>query len=81
MRLREVTVLEIGVLGGGSLAMWEACFPNAKIVGADIDRDTLRFARERVSIEIVDQSNVEHLTRLAVKHGPFDLVVEDGSHM
>ncbi len=80
-RDRNVKILEIGLLEGASLAVWEAYFPQATIVGADIDRRALRFARPRVSIEIVDQSNLEHLTRLALKHGPFDIVVEDGSHM
>jgi len=34
-----------------------------------------------VKIELVDQSNVEKLTRLAFKRGPFDIIIEDGSHM
>lgn len=32
-------------------------------------------------IELLDQSNIEELTRVAVKHGPFDIIIEDGSHM
>ncbi len=79
-RDRAVTLLEVGVLRGASLAVWEAYFPNGKIVGADIDPNTLRFARDRVEVEIVDQSNLEDLVRLGMKHGPFDVVVEDGSH-
>jgi hypothetical protein len=77
----ELTVLEIGILNGASLATWEEYFVKSKIVGADIDPSTRRFERGRVSVEVVDQSNIEELTRLAVKHGPFDVIIEDGSHM
>jgi hypothetical protein len=81
LRDQPVRLLEIGILGGASLAVWEAYFANGTIIGADIDRRTLRFARPRVLIEIIDQSNIEHLTQLAIRHGPFDVIVEDGSHM
>jgi hypothetical protein len=80
LRGRHITLLEIGVLGGSSLAVWEAYFPQARIIGADIDPDAARFARPRVAVEIVDQSNLEHLVQLGMKHGPFDVVIDDGSH-
>ena len=76
-----IKILEIGVLNGASLATWRDYFPHASIVGADINPAAKRFERDRVKIELLDQSNVEELTRLAVKHGPFDLVIEDGSHL
>jgi len=81
IRNEKLTILEIGILNGGSLKTWEEYFPAAKIIGADINPLTRRFERDRVSVEILDQSNVEELTQLAVKHGPFDIVIEDGSHM
>ncbi len=77
---KEIKLLEIGILGGASLATWENYFINAKIIGADIDKTTLRFSRSRVSIEIIDQSNIEDLVRVGMKHGPFDIIIEDGSH-
>jgi len=80
-RHKEITILEIGLLGGASLSVWEEYFPHATIVGADIDKRTLRFARPRIAIEIIDQSNIEHLTRLGLRYGPFDIIIEDGSHM
>ena len=43
-RDREITVLEIGVAGGGSLEIWRKYFgPKAKIVGLDINPDCSRF--------------------------------------
>jgi hypothetical protein len=76
----HLKILEIGVLNGASLAVWEEYFPNAAIVGADIQPAMVRFRRPRVDIEIMDQSSLEDLTAIASRHGPFDIVVEDGSH-
>jgi hypothetical protein len=80
IRHQQLNILEIGVQGGASLRTWEEYFPAATIVGADIDGEAKRFERGRVAIEILDQSNIEELTQAAVKRGPFDIVIEDGSH-
>jgi len=81
MREQPITLLEIGVFHGASLATWREYFPNAKIVGVDIQPSAKQFETDRVHIELADQSNLQHLAELAVKHGPFDIVIEDGSHM
>ncbi len=81
LRERAITVLEIGILNGASLKVWKDYFPRAKIVGADIMPATKKFEEDRVSVEILDQSNIEELTSLATRHGPFDIIIEDGSHM
>ena len=80
-RNHDLSILEIGVFNGQSLKTWDEYFPNAKIVGVDITPSAKRFEDGRIAIEIADQSNIEHLTSVALKHGPFDLIVEDGSHM
>ena len=79
-RHERITLLEIGVLGGASLKMWETYFPNATIIGADIHHATRRFAGGRVKIELLDQSNVQELADLALRYAPFDIIIEDGSH-
>jgi hypothetical protein len=81
LRNAEVSILEIGVLNGASLRTWEDYFPNARIVGADISQAARRFGSDRIIIELADQSDIEELTGVAVRHGPFDIIVEDGSHM
>jgi hypothetical protein len=81
MRNEKITIFEFGIWQGASLSTWEEYFPNAKIVGADINATAKRLERERVHVEILDQSNIEEVTQAAVKHGPFDLVIDDGSHM
>jgi len=81
LRERPITLLEIGVFHGASLATWAEYFPHAKIVGVDIQPSAKQYASERVQIELADQSNLQHLAELCAKHGPFDIVIEDGSHM
>ena len=81
LRDRPIRILEIGVLQGASVKMWEKYFPAGTVIGADINPDVTRFETKRIKIEIVDQSNIQNLVDLALKHGPFDIIVEDGSHL
>ncbi len=81
LREKQLTILEIGVLGGASLRTWNQYFQKASIVGVDISPYAKSLAGGRVSIELADQSDIEELTQLGIKHGPFDIVIEDGSHM
>jgi hypothetical protein len=74
------TVLEIGAYQGHSLRMWEAYFTKAQIIGLDINPESKAFESGRVHIEIGDQSSALVLERL-VRLGPFDLVIDDGSHV
>ncbi len=80
-RDEPIRLLEIGVFNGASLKTWEEYFPRARIVGVDINPSCKQFESERVAIEVGDQSNIEDITRVAVKYGPFDVVIEDGSHL
>ncbi len=77
----RLTVLEVGVYEGGSVRMWEQYFPNAQVIGVDINPAAATHATDRIKIEIANQSDVSDLVTLATKHGPFDLVVDDGSHI
>ena len=81
LREQPIALLEIGVYKGASLATWREYFPYARIVGVDIQPSAKQFEGDRVRIELADQSNLEHMAQLAVAHGPFDLIVEDGSHL
>ena len=81
LRDAPITLLEIGVYQGASLKTWREYFTRAKIIGVDIQPNCKQFESERIKIELADQSNLEHLAKLAATHGPFDLIIEDGSHM
>ena len=80
LKEEDISLLEIGVLGGASLRTWRDYFTKAKIVGADISPLVKFHESDRIEIELLDQSNVEELTRTGIKHGPFDIIIEDGSH-
>lgn len=80
LRNKPVKLLEIGVLNGGSVRTWQEYFHNGKIVGVDINPEVKKFATGRVQIEVADQSKTQDLDALAEK-GPFDIVVDDGSHV
>ena len=81
LREHPVNLLEVGVFHGESVKMWSEYFQSGRIIGVDIDPVSCRYANERVLIEIADQSNVANLVRLGVQYGPFDIIVDDGSHM
>lgn len=73
------TLWEIGILDGASLRMWSEYYPNAKIIGYDIeDKSSLSF-NDNVSVKLLDQSNKSQLSELA-KQTDIDIIVDDGSH-
>jgi cephalosporin hydroxylase len=79
-RGRPVRVLEIGVYRGGGLEMLRHYLgPEAKLVGIDIDEVALAAARG-YEVELGDQADPEFLRRVSQKHGPFDVVIDDGGH-
>lgn len=76
LRDEQIRLLEIGVLLGGSLRMWEEYFPNAELHGADID-DRSECATSRIRIHQTDQTKSDQLQLL-----PRDchIIVDDGGH-
>ncbi|MBI1418326.1 MAG: hypothetical protein GC146_13985 [Limimaricola sp.] len=85
-RDRPVKVLEIGVggyqdedRGGQSLATWRDYFPQAEITGIDIQKKSLDLG-PRVQILQGSQIDAAFLARLVAERGPFDLIIDDGSH-
>ena len=81
IRHQPVRVLDIGVLDGGSARTWRDYFHNGHIIGVDIDPSAGRHISDRLSIHIADQSKEDDLKIITEKLGPFDLVVDDGSHV
>jgi len=77
----NLTILEIGILGGQSLKMWKEYFFNSHILGIDINPDCKQYEEERVSVEIGSQVDGNFLSRLWQQYGPFDMILDDGSHM
>ncbi len=81
-----ITLFEIGVggyaderYGGASLRMWKDYFPAGRIIGLDIE-DKRHFSQERITILQGDQGDAAFLEDVARRYGPFDVVIDDGSH-
>lgn len=81
-RLEAINVLEIGVQGGCSIRMWEEYFPNARIVGMDIDPRCAALAGDRVEIVIGSQTDAAVAAALRQRFPDgFDIIIDDGSHV
>lgn len=93
-RQAPITVAEIGLIhvftqaeyagrleqaGCPSLRMWADYLPRAAICGMDV-ADLVALGGERMRIARGDQGNRADLEAFARTHGPFDLIIDDGSH-
>lgn len=83
----KFNLLEIGVggydnpeAGGESLRTWEEYFPLANVIGLDYF-DKAPHSKGRVFTIHGDQTDEECLQRLHKEFGPFDIIVDDGSHL
>ncbi len=74
-----ITVLEIGVLDGASLRLWEDYFPRAIIVGLDIQPDCKQHEGGRRLVEIVSQADTAALRQIGARYTP-TIIIDDGSH-
>lgn len=81
-RNRPIRLLEIGICKGASLRMWEEFFPNGEIVGIDslAEPGSMLVNEGRIKSFQVDQGDALALTHLRNFGGPFDIVIDDGSH-
>ena len=78
----DVRLLEIGVWEGASLEMWAQWLPSANIIGLDIDLSRFRFPRsERVHLRLGNASDPVFIAAMVEEFGPFDVVIDDGSHL
>jgi len=79
---KPLTVLEIGCLHGGSLQLWKRYFgPHATILGIDIEPTCIAHVEDQINIRIGSQNDKEFLKSIINEFGPFDIVVDDGSHI
>lgn len=82
IRHQKVNMLEIGVLGGHSLCMWDAFFDHSgtTIWGVDIHDRWTPPPTSRINVRIGDASSEEFVSSLAIEAGMFDFIIDDGSH-
>lgn len=81
LRNQPATFLEIGCGNGGSLQMWKRWLgPLAVIVGLDVREECRAFEEDQIAVRIGNQADPEILRGLIEEFGPFDAVLDDGSH-
>jgi hypothetical protein len=74
-------IFEIGVNRGGSVRAFKEFFPNAIIVGIDINPDCFfTDPDQRIKIEIGNANQKNFIDYLINKYGNPDIVIDDGSH-
>jgi hypothetical protein len=82
LREEELKILEIGVYEGASVRMWSQYFPNSKIYGVDflVEPESRLINEGNIESYRVDQGSKEELNNFEKNFGPFDIVIDDGSH-
>jgi hypothetical protein len=82
MRNDKLKILEIGIFDGASLKMWEEYFSNSEIYGIDIliHPKAVLINQGRIKSYKLDAGNKVELDSFITKYGPFDIVIDDGSH-
>jgi cephalosporin hydroxylase len=84
-RDNAVRLLEIGVADGGSCELWSDFFahPDTRVIGLDLVLPEVagnQPADPRITLRQCDQGDTEGLRAIASLYGPFDIVIDDGSH-
>lgn len=82
-------IMEIGVLNGDSIRMWNEVFPDANVLGIDInDTSSLELESDNIFIihgDAYDDWFMQDLLcgeeKFYMNFNDYDLIVEDGSHI
>jgi SAM-dependent methyltransferase len=80
-RGRDVHVVEVGIFGGGSLALWTRYFgPGCRIYGVDIDPACAVHEGGNVRVFIGDQADRDFWRRFKQAVPRVDILIDDGGH-
>lgn len=81
-RNKAPVMIEIGVFGGGSLAMWKQFFGSeSRIIGIDINPQCKVHEADGIEIFIGSQDDPALIDQIFQKYPEIDIVLDDGSHM
>jgi len=81
-RDKSPVMVEIGVKGGGSLAMWkEYLGTGSNIIGIDIDPECKEHEGEGIEVFVGSQDDPAIIENIFKKYPKVDIVLDDGSHM
>jgi hypothetical protein len=77
---KELTIIEIGVLHGGSIEAYKKIFPNSRIIGIDKNPKVKELEKYGFEIFIADSGNFNEMREVFNKIGSFDILIDDGGH-
>ena len=78
---KKITILEIGILNGGSLKMWKNFFsPDSTIAGIDIIPKCKKHEKDNIKVYIGDQTDINFLGSVIKEIGTPDIIIDDGGH-
>ena len=80
LRFENLKILEIGIQNGYSLKTWKEYFPNSTIFGIDVN-DCTYLKEDRINPIVCNQTDNLLLQEINSSHGPFDIIIDDGSHV
>ncbi|MCB1385675.1 MAG: hypothetical protein KDJ80_07010 [Nitratireductor sp.] len=82
LRDKEVHILELGILDGGSLELWRDFFPKGKVVGIDLKKFEVG-NEERIFTFAGSQDDPELYRRIQreLNIPRFDIIIDDASHV
>jgi len=75
------TLLEIGVLNGQSIKMWNQYFYNSNLIGIDINENCKQYENVDIKIEIGSQNDIKFINYIVDKYKKFGMILDDGSHL
>jgi hypothetical protein len=77
---RPIKILEIGILQGHSLKLWEQYFTNAEIFGVDVQNIIEHSFSGRVKIIFENAYSLKFIKKIEETYGKFDIIIDDGPH-
>jgi hypothetical protein len=80
---KSITLLEFGILKGGSLRLWHDYFPFSKIVGVDLKLPEGFQPVDNIHMYEGNQADTKFLSEVANEMAPggFDIIIDDASHI
>ena len=78
-RDQDIRILEIGVATGEGMELFKKIFPNCHVCGIEIDESLPHSSVG--NIWVGSQTNTELLDAINEDEGPFDIIIDDASHI
>ncbi len=80
---KKITILELGIFGGQSLAYFANLFPKATIIGLDINPCPVSFDTDRIKTYQGSQNDPDLMERIIKENNidKFDIIIDDCSHI